>query len=118
MKDFRQEALKEALKSRYKYMLGALIIKRGKVVGRGYNIVCYAEKNRPFNNGIHAEISALNDTRASDRQDSTMYVARYRRCGQLGCAKPCKACEKVLRKLGIKSVWYSDYGNEWKRLDL
>jgi len=118
MRDFKQEALRESYKSNYKYMLGAVIVKRGQIVGRGYNSVCYTGKNRPFNNGIHAEISAINDTRASDREDAVVYVARYRKCGSLGCAKPCDACEKVLRKLGIKTVWYSDYGNKWKRLSL
>jgi tRNA(Arg) A34 adenosine deaminase TadA len=118
MKDFRQEALRESFKSNYKYQLGAILVKRGQIVGRGYNSVCYTGNERPYLNGIHAEVAAINDTRARDRTGSTLYVARYRKCGTLGCAKPCDACEKVLRKLGIKSVWYSDYGNGWKRITL
>jgi pyrimidine deaminase RibD-like protein len=118
MSDFRQEALKESFKSSHKYTLGAIVVRRGKIVGRGYNSVCYTGNERPYLNGIHAEVAAINNTRARDRSDATIYVARWRKCGVMGCAKPCEACEKVLRKLGIRSVWYSDYGNKWKRLSL
>lgn len=114
---FKDEALKESLRSSYKYLLGAVIVKRGKIVGKGYNSVAYQGK-RSFLNGIHAEIAAINNTRAADRSGSTIYVARWMRRGQLGLAKPCPACEKVLRKLGIKKVYYSDYGNVWRKFDL
>jgi tRNA(Arg) A34 adenosine deaminase TadA len=118
MCDYKQEALKQSFKSSHKYTLGAVVVKRGKIIGRGHNSVVYTGSERPRLNGIHAEIAAINRTKAGDRQDAVMYVVRYRKCGVLGCAKPCEACEKVLRKLGIRAVWYSDYGNQWKRLDL
>lgn len=116
--DFKQEALKQSFKSTYKHMLGAVIVKRGHIVGQGYNSVCYTGNERPYLNGIHAEVSALNKTKASDRKGATIYVARWRKSQSFGCAKPCEACEKVLRKLGIKTAWYSDYGNKWKKMIL
>lgn len=117
MTQFQREAIKQSLKSTYKYALGAVVVYRGKIVGRGYNSVNYVG-GRTILNGTHAEIDAINDTRAAHRKGATMYVVRWRKQGDLGCARPCKTCEKVLRKLGIKTVWYSDYGNCWKRLTL
>lgn len=115
---FIQAALEESWRSTYKFPLGAIIVKRGKIVGRGYNVVCYKGDKRAFLNGTHAEIAAINNTKPEDRVGASMYVVRWRKSKTLGCAKPCDACEKVLRKLGIKYVYYSDYGNVWKRMKL
>ena len=114
---YRQEALKESFKSSYKFSLGAVIVRRGKIVGRGCNYVCY-QGGRKYLNGTHAEIAALNDTQAYERTGSTVYVARWRKSQTLGCAKPCGMCQSILRKKGIKTVWYSDYGNVWRKLTL
>lgn len=115
---FRKACIDEARKGDYKFLLGAILVKRGKIVGRGYNVVCYTGGNRPYCNGIHAEISAINDASPTDREGAVMYVGRWRKSSSLGCAKPCPPCEKVLRKLGVKTIWYSDYGDVWRKMIL
>lgn len=114
---YRQEALKESFRSQYKFPLGAIVVRRGKIVGRGCNYVCYVG-GRPWRNGTHAELAAMNDTQAVDREGATIYVARWRKSMTMGCAKPCATCQTILRKKGIKDVWYSDYGNVWRKLTL
>lgn len=120
MKDnyFKQLAIRESFKSSYKFSLGAILVKQGKIIGSGHNNVCYTGGSRPFLNGQHAEVNAINDSNTIDRINSTIYIARYRKSNSLGCAKPCTSCEIIMRKLGIKYVWYSDYGNIWKRIKL
>src|SRR5210317_1597417 len=90
---FFYETILESFKSSYKHPLGAIVVNRGKIVGRGFNTVNYVG-GRAYLNGIHAEISAINNTDPNKRKNSTLYIARRKRSGGLGCAKPCPACEK------------------------
>ena len=38
---------------------------------------------------------------------ATLYVARYNKSGNLANSKPCKWCQEMIDKLGIKRVVYS-----------
>lgn len=44
---------------------------------------------------------------------STLYVAKVTRLGDIGCAKPCKNCQTIIRNRGIKKVIYTISGNEY-----
>jgi len=114
MFEFFQAALNEAKKSSYKIPLGAIVIHKNKIVGRGHNVVC---STGTIHDGLHAEIAAINDTTARFRKDSVVIVGRVNKNNELAMAKPCARCETVLKKLGIKRVWYSCEG-EWHRMDL
>jgi hypothetical protein len=70
-----------------------------------------------FNKGeMHAEEMALRKLGLSgEKRAKTLYSLRVRRDGKMGASKPCEECEKLLRKSGIKYVFYNDYdGAEWK----
>lgn len=114
MLGFFQAALREAKKSSYKVPMGAVIIRKNKIVGRGHNIVC---STGDVYDGIHAEISAINNVTAKYRKNGILVVGRVNKNNELAMAKPCKRCETVLKKLGIKRVWYSDHTG-WQRMDL
>ena len=109
---FKQVAIIQCYKSTYKQRLGAVVVFKGKMVGRGFNKV--TGNGKIGNDGIHAEIEAINNTPASSRNGSVVYVCRINKKGELMMSKPCHACEVVLRKLGVKRVWYSELGG-WKR---
>ena len=42
-----------------------------------------------------------------------IYVARTRRDGSIGCAKPCKRCIASMHSMGVKKVYYTITGNEY-----
>ena len=113
-KHFFHIALKEAEKSNYKVPMGAIFVNQNKIVGRGCNVVFSTGKS---NDGIHAEISALNNTTARYRKNATVFVGRTTKDGSLATAKPCYKCEKILSKIGVKWVWYST-SDGWERMRL
>ena len=112
---FKDEAINQCGKSSYKQRLGAVVIYKGKIVGKGFNKVMGTGKIRT--DGFHAEIEAINNSPAVYRKNSIVYVCRVNKSGDIVMAKPCHACETILRKLGVKYVWYSQSG-EWKKMVL
>ena len=113
MNEFFNAALEQSRKSNYKVPLGAIFVNQNKIVGRGFNAVFTTGKS---DYGRHAEISALNNTTARYRKNAIVYVGRTTKDGNLAMAKPCHDCTKILKKYGVKRVWYSDFDG-WKRID-
>jgi hypothetical protein len=70
-----------------------------------------------FNKGeMHAEEMAVRKLEMSGEcRARTLYSLRVRRDGKMGASKPCEKCEALLRKVGIRYVFYCDYdGSEWR----
>lgn len=109
---FKQTAIQQGFKSLYKKRLGAVVVYRKNIVGRGYNKV--HSTGVPRLDGKHAEIEALDNTRAKYRHGSTVYVCRVTKRGTLALAKPCSSCKSIMIKMGVKYVWYS-HENGWTR---
>lgn len=115
MNAFKEAAIQQARRSSFKNKLGAVAVQRGVIVGKGRN---YAHSTGQKNqDGSHAEISALNDTTARLRKGATIYVCRITSNG-LMLAKPCERCRKILRKCGVRYVWYSTSNHDWARMRL
>ena len=57
----------------------------------------------------HAEISALLPLIRDkvDLKGSAIYIYRQHKNGTLAMARPCSSCQKVIRELGIKKVFYT-----------
>ncbi len=111
---FKDLAKKQCEKSSYKKRLGAVVVNRGKVVGLGHNVV---QSTGIKTDGLHAEISALRNTSAKFRYGSTVYVCRILKNQEIALSKPCHACSVVMKKMGVKYVWYS-VGPNWVRMKL
>lgn len=114
MQEFFQAALSESKKSSYKVPMGAVVVHKNTIVGRGCNI---AHSTGEPNDGMHAEIAAINNTTAKYRKDGVLFVGRVNKDDELAMAKPCQSCETILKKLGIKRIWYSSEDG-WQRMDL
>lgn len=114
-KPFKEEAIKQGLKSSYKRRLGAIVVFKNNIVGRGYNKV--HSIGVPKLDGKHAEMEALRNTTAKYRDGSTVYVCRLSGSGSLAMSKPCDACKTVMIKMGVKYVWYS-HKDGWTRIRL
>jgi len=66
------------------------------------------------NSSSHAE------ARCSRKADvnSVAYVARVRRDGSVGCARPCKACRVQMRSRGVTHVEFTLGPNSWGKMRL
>ncbi|KKM03445.1 hypothetical protein LCGC14_1774320 [marine sediment metagenome] len=107
-------AIEQAKKSQYKKRVGAIVVYKGNIVGKGYNKV--HSTGVPRLDGKHAELEALGNTTAKYRKGSTVYVCRLTRSGHIAMSKPCPACTVVMKKIGVKYVWYSSSDDTWEKL--
>jgi dCMP deaminase len=96
-------ARREAARASYKYQHGAVIIKGGKVLSKGFN----RNKTSPtwgsgHKDKIHAESDAIRRaiTRGVDISGATLIVVRF----DDGPSKPCDKCMEFIRYWGIKTV--------------
>lgn len=115
MDKFFDEVIKQSKKSSYKVPMGAVVVHKNKIVGKGFNIA--HSTGNPHVDGVHAEMSALNNTTAKFRKGSTVLVGRVNKNGEYAIAKPCERCETVMRKMGVKDVWYST-SDGWTKMTL
>ena len=123
---FLEKAKDAAEMSDYRpYRLGAIAVYRKHIIAVGLNSSCKThplqkiwDKERHFNNGninnyfpplLHAEIHCLSQIRSLDIEFSkvSLYVARIKRDGSNGMARPCPACFGYIKDLGIKKVFYT-----------
>ena len=101
----------------------------GAVVTSGKRILsasCNSTKTRPLqfyynkyrnfedyknsNSCEHAESSALSPLIGKEIEWDKVSIYTYRELknGKRGCSKPCEACSKLIKELGIKTVYYID----------
>lgn len=98
-----------ASKSPMYFKLGAVIFKRGKLLGFGYNSM----KTHPMFGSklhyktLHAEGDALYCAKKLGNKTQGATIIVYRRNNRN--AKPCKYCQEMLRKAGIVKVIYTNY---------
>ena len=103
--------------------IGCIAVYRKNIIGIGYN----QAKTNPMqikynkyrkecnnlnsiNNYLHAEMACLNQIKNLDIDFSkvTLFVYREDNKKNMRICKPCGACERAIRDLGIKVVYYTD----------
>jgi len=104
------KAIRLAELSDCKMRHGAVVIKGGRVLGVGINVM----KNDPnivpdpkTQSSVHAECAAIRACGNTDLRGATLYVARIGKDGKPAMSKPCINCQKALRDRGIKKVFYT-----------
>jgi deoxycytidylate deaminase len=107
MKKYLKTAIEQAKKSTYGYQLGAVVLKKNKIVGKGFNKLKTHRmlKERYGYYSIHSECAAILDGARGD----TLVVVRIMKSGKLSCAKPCEKCVAFAKDFGIKKIIYSDW---------
>ena len=114
-----KRALEEAEKSEYfPYRVGAVIFSKNNILGSGKNDVrtCRAipTKHKLFNESLHAEQAAVAAVRRISSNDKVMkgasilVIRQNATTGSLSMGKPCDMCQRMLKKFGIKWMYYSD----------
>ena len=130
-REFIEEAILSAEKSTLKVANhGAVVVYRGKIVGRGYNKYCVENVNKPNRWSVHAEVDAINNALRKISQEnlrkSTLIVVRKLKensefkensqtlsksqniiCEEVGYSAPCKHCANFIKKNGIRTCFFS-----------
>lgn len=88
------------------HQLCALVVYKNQVLSVGYN----QTKTHPISVGtpqqqLHAEMHAL--LRCESTEGTDVIVARCKPSGKPGLAKPCQVCESILRRFGVRRVFYT-----------
>lgn len=63
----------------------------------------------------HAEINALHsilNKRSVNWENVSIYTYREA-AGQKSCSRPCKACEQLIKDLGIRNMYYIDWNGNY-----
>lgn len=100
----------ESLKTDFRSRVGAVVVRKGKVVSIGRN---HPHKTHPLmkkyheHKTIHAEVDCIIGTDRDLLKGSVMYVYRELRDGTVAIAKPCEVCQLILKDIGIKKVYYT-----------
>lgn len=106
------------------YKIGCVIAQKNKIINASFNSTKTHPMQKKFNrervmegnvtHSVHAEIHTLAPfvEEDIDWKDVTIYVARRRKCdGKNGMARPCPACMKMIKDLGIRKLIYTtDFG--------
>lgn len=110
-------ALKEAHKSTFKIQMGAVILRGGSVVSKGFNEIRYHSLSSGYNwpTTMHAEASALHKLKKKGKNAAglTMYVGRINRKGQQLLASPCECCVNTAKLFGIKKIVFTLSQEPW-----
>jgi deoxycytidylate deaminase len=116
-------ALRIALKSISKYRLGAVIAKRKKILQVGFNQM---GKTHPqmqkyvkgdWTPGLHAEVDCCLGLPAEDLLGADVYVGRIMKNGLPSLARPCEVCQRFLKNVGVRVVYYSTREG-WGKIEL
>ena len=111
-----------SMNSTYNQALGAVAIYGGKLLAMGWNNhkthpdqARYNSMERGFDgysykSTIHAEMMVINKIKYLDINFSKVRIFVWRGKHKPQLSRPCAACERALRDLGIKHVFYT--GND------
>lgn len=106
--------------------VGAVVVEGNRIISTGHNssktnpLQCKYNAYRDFQENemparVHAEIAALAPLMREniDWRHISLYVYRELRDGTRSCARPCEACSRLIRKLGIRFVYYTDWDGNY-----
>jgi deoxycytidylate deaminase len=97
----------------------AFILKRNKIIAIGKN----SKKSHPINQkygyfegtGLHAEACAVIRSGDINHSRHTMVTFRIDRNNKLAMGKPCDHCQKLLKDVCFKEIYYSDEQGQFQK---
>lgn len=108
------------------HKLGAVLFYKGKTISIGWNSNKTSPLQKQYNrlrgydvesahNSLHAEMACLlkaKDMNGIDFSKTSLFISRKHKDGIVALSKPCAACAKMIRDMGIKNVYYTGE-NSW-----
>lgn len=128
MLKYFDRATKMAMNSNMPTKMGCVIVYKGKIISESYNQFKthplqaeYDSERKDFEEGhphahsLHAESAALLKIKDLDLKWNKVdiYISRPLKSRPYGLAKPCKACEKLIKDLGIEKIHYTSDNNSF-----
>jgi deoxycytidylate deaminase len=102
--------------------LGSALFAGARLLSVGFNrwhTHPASDNTKEFDRTLHAEAVALLRRQHYDTLNRmTLYVARRREDGTLGCSKPCANCMALARLAGVRRVWFYDQEGKPKEINL
>src|SRR3954469_14354585 len=111
--NYLKNATREANKSILRFKVGAIIVSAGRIISSGFNERRFTRflKDRRHIESLCAEQSAILKLLTARKQNelvgSVLYVTRMNKHGT-AMAKPCEACQDIIRSVGIRKVYYTN----------
>ena len=103
--------------SDHKHKLGCVIVDKHRIISSGHNSNTKGHRlqfelnfsicKENASSKIHAETAAILPVRGLDLSKASIFIYREHKDGSYGLAKPCAACEKLIRKAGIRHIYYT-----------
>lgn len=102
--------------------IGACAVYKHKVISTGCNSQRTSPLQKKYNkyrftvetpHTCHAETSCLKPLigrKDIDFKNVELYIYREYKNGQLGTARPCESCMRLISELGIKHIYYTNSG--------
>ena len=105
----------------YPYRHGAILVRGPKILSTGinqgsFNSLAARFHLVPQHASLHAEIACILGIDRSILEKADLYVLRLNRSNQIGLSKPCDVCQKALRHVGIRRIFYTDANGNWQKL--
>jgi deoxycytidylate deaminase len=103
-------ARKESLKSNFKHKIGAILVKGGTVISKGYNQIRFSKDIKEFakwDNSLHAERECLRKVDKDKVRGGVIYIYREHKNGETALALPCEYCFEMLKSYGVKKIVFS-----------
>ncbi len=90
------------------FRLGAVLFHKNNVINTGRNFAnkTHPKSNSPFKN-IHAEFDAIISVPRFLLEGASLMVVRIGMTNDLLMARPCSDCYSLIKKVGIKRLYYS-----------
>ena len=101
-------ALSQAKKSPMNHRHGAVLWKGKSILAAGYNYHMSAPGVNSRKFSIHSERDCLSGLRIQQIYGSCMLAVRITSSGNLSHGAPCKGCKKLLKRKGVKKVFWFD----------
>lgn len=97
----------------------AFILNKSRIISIGKN----SKKSHPINekygyfqgSGLHAEACAIIRSGDVNHSRNTLVTFRIDRNNKVAMGKPCKHCQKLLKDVSFKEVYYSNERGEFEK---
>lgn len=95
----------------HKVQMGCVIVDKNRVIGLGINQMKTDPKSPFPYKTTHCELDAILDCERRSIKGASAYIYRENKAGIPVNAKPCKYCQELLFRVGIRKVYFTNNGS-------
>lgn len=93
------------------HQMGCVVVRKNRVLGYGYNTMRTHSRSQTRFRTIHAELSAVLNSKLLDLSGCEVYIYRETAAKIPAMARCCEACYNMLASLNVKKIYYSCDGS-------